>query len=325
MFSAFSEGGCQLDWIEVTVKTTTEGAEAAAQLFYDIGVQGVVIEDPDEVRRASEEERTWDYIDDSVLMNMSEEVLVKGYLSNDAFAGGRLHYIREKAKWLLEQDLGIDPGSLDISLTNVREEDWANNWKKYYKPIKVSPRLVIKPTWEDYTPEADERILELDPGMAFGTGTHETTVLCIKAIDRYIREGSTLLDVGCGTGVLSIAGILLGAVRADAVDIDANAVRVAAENAALNNVSDRMNVIHGNLLDEVHGRYGIVVANIIADVVIHLTEFIGNYLEKGGIFIASGIILDRLEDVVSAVKKAGLPLIHRETMGEWAVVVAEKQ
>lgn len=313
-----------MDWIEVAIKTTTQGADIAAHFFYEVGVQGVVIEDPDDIRLAELEARTWDYIDESVLRDMDEAVLVKGYLYEDVAVFDKLQLIRDRTKWALTQDFGLNLGTLEMILTNVREEDWANNWKKYYKPIKVSERIVIKPTWETYEPTMGECVLELDPGMAFGTGTHETTVLCIQAIDKAVHPSASLLDVGCGTGVLAIAGLLMGAKRADCVDIDSNAVRVARENAVLNHVQDKMTVYEGNLLDKIQGTYTIVVANIIADVVIQLSDFIGNYLEPAGVFIASGIILDRLEEVMTAVTKAGLTITHKQTMGEWAVVVSRK-
>ncbi|MBE3101046.1 MAG: 50S ribosomal protein L11 methyltransferase [Firmicutes bacterium] len=313
-----------MDWIEVTIKTTTEGADTVAQSFYEVGVLGVVIEDPDEIRKAQLEDRTWDYIDDSILANMEEKVLVKGYLNDDVFFLDKLLFIKERIQWLLGKDFGLDLGSLEIALTNVCEEDWAHNWKKYYKPIKVSDRVVIKPTWEEYTEKPGEHILELDPGMAFGTGTHETTMLCIRAIDKYIKPGMSVVDIGCGTGVLAIAALLLGADKATAIDLDSNAVKIASENALLNKVADRMEAIHGNLLDKIHSKYDIVVANIIADIVINLSEFIQDFMNPEGVFISSGIILDRLEDVTTAIETAGLEIIHKETMGEWAVVVSRQ-
>ena len=309
-----------MDWIEVTVKTTSEGADTAAQIFYAVGIPGVVIEDPEEIRRAQAIDRTWDYIDDSLFLGMEEAVLVKAYLQDDAALLDKLQLLRDQFRDLAGQDFNIDLGSLEMTCATIQEADWANHWKRYYKPIQVSDHLVIKPSWEDYTPVGQEQVLTLDPGMAFGTGTHETTILCIRALDAQIRPGDSLLDIGCGTGVLSIAGLLLGAERADAVDIDANAVRVARENAVMNQVEARMSVIHGDLLDKIRGSYDLITANIIADVILALLPEIHRYMKPGGRFIASGIILDRLEAVTEAAKAAGY-CIEQETLGEWAAVV----
>lgn len=310
-----------MDWIEVTLRTTAEGADVAAQVFYDVGVTGVVVEDPNAIHNAQPDECSWDYIDDSILANMEEEVLVKAYLSNDASFEDKLALIREKIKWLQQHDFGLDMGLLGIELTNVKEEDWANNWKKYYKPLKVSDRIVIKPSWEQYNSRDDEIVLEMDPGMAFGTGTHETTTLCIDALDRYLKSGAKVVDIGCGTGVLAVSSLLLGAEKATAVDLDSNAVQITKENAKRNRVDHRLEVIHGNQLDQVHGQFDIAVANIIADVIIDLTKSIGSFLKPKGLFIASGIILDRLQDVIDGAEAAGLELIEKKTKGEWAVVV----
>lgn len=313
-----------MDWIEVTVKTTTEGTDMVAQVFYEEGVTGVVVEDPMDVELAQQEERTWDYIDDAILANMSEDVLVKAYISNDASFVDKYASIKKKIEFLGQQSYGFDMGPLEIDLNTLNEEDWANNWKQYYKPIKVSDRLVIKPSWESLSAlETDEVVLEMDPGMAFGTGTHETTTLCIDAIDRYIQKGAEVADIGCGTGVLAIAAILLGAEKATAVDVDSNAVKITEENSKRNHVDDRLEVIHGNLLDPLQGKYDMIIANIIADIIIQLTESISNYLKPDGLFIASGIIRERLADVIEAMNTAGLDVIDTKTKGEWAMVVCK--
>jgi ribosomal protein L11 methyltransferase len=312
-----------MEWAEIIVKTTTEGVDIVAELFYEAGASGVVVEDPDMIRQAQDEARTWDYIDDSILENMEDEVLVKAYLNKDDFFLEKFERIRQKTQWLSEQNFGFDLGSLTVDLNYVKEEDWENNWKEYYKPVKVSDRIVIKPSWEAYEKQPGEIVLELDPGMAFGTGTHETTALCIDAVDRYLSKGGEVVDIGCGSGVLAISALLLGAEKAVAVDLDTNAVKATLENARRNHVEDKIEIIHGNLLDKVDGRFDMAIANIIADVIIDLSSYIGSYFKPGGLFIASGIILDRLEDVKEAVRKAGLELIEYNTRGEWAVVVCK--
>jgi len=206
-------------------------------------------------------------------------------------------------------------------MTSVNEEDWANSWKKYFKPVAVGQRIVVKPTWEEYQPKEEEIILELDPGMAFGTGTHQTTILCIRALEKLVGPHHRVLDIGCGTGILSIASLLLGAQHAVAVDIDPDAVKITRENAMQNGVLSRMDVVHGNLLDKVEGKFDIIVANIIADTIIELSGLLKDYLNKNGYFIASGIIVDRLNDVLKALDKEQYGDTEYHTLDEWAVVV----
>ncbi len=310
-----------MNWIEIAIKTTSEGTDAIANVFYEAGINGVIIEDPNDIESFKGEKPDWVYIDESLSYGHNE-VIVKGYLPDNSSTRDSIHFIREKLNWLLKQDLGIDIGKGTLELSNVKEEDWANNWKKYFKPKKVGEQIVIKPSWEEYSPTQDEIILELDPGMAFGTGTHETTILCIQALENYVNKDTRLLDVGCGTGILAIAGLLLGAKNAVAVDLDLDAVRITEENAVRNNVQDSIKVIHGNLMDKVDGKFNVIVANIIADAIIEISKDIKEYLMSEGVFIASGIILDRVKDVEKAIKEAGLTIIDINTMGEWAVVVS---
>lgn len=311
-----------MDWTEISIKTSQEGADIAAQAFYEVGITGLVIEDPDELSQLSKEEFFWDYIDESMVGTSDGTVVIKAYLSSDSSLGEKLSLIKDKINWLKNRDLGVDLGSLDIELASVREEDWSNTWKKYYKPMKVSDRIVIKPSWETYNKKKGQVILTLDPGMAFGTGTHETTMLCMQAIDQYIRPDHSLIDIGCGTGVLSIGALLLGAKAATAIDLDGNAVEIARKNAQINKVLDRMTLVHGNLLDEIEGSYDIVVANIIADVIIELSQYVTNYIKAGGLFISSGIIHERLDEVIEQIESVGLIIEKVEKMGEWAMVVS---
>jgi ribosomal protein L11 methyltransferase len=315
-------GGSLVDWTEISIKTSQEGADIAAQAFYEVGITGLVIEDPDELSQLSKEEFFWDYIDESMVGTSDGTVVIKAYLSSDSSLGEKLSLIKDKINWLKNRDLGVDLGSLDIELTSVREEDWSNTWKKYYKPMKVSDRIVIKPSWETYNKKKGQVILTLDPGMAFGTGTHETTMLCMQAIDQYIRPDHSLIDIGCGTGVLSIGALLLGAKAATAIDLDGNAVEIARKNAQINKVLDRMTLVHGNLLDEIEGSYDIVVANIIADVIIELSQYVTNYIKAGGLFISSGIIHERLDEVIEQIESVGLIIEKVAKMGEWAMVVS---
>lgn len=314
--------GLNMNWVEISIKTTHEGVDVMAQPLYEAGVEGVVIEDPREISAFIEENANWELVDESLLKNLDDEVTIKGYLPNDAEFHDKLQYIKERIKWLKEQDLGFDVGSGRLILTSMHEEDWANSWKKYFKPVKVGRRIVVKPSWEEYRPQEDEIVLELDPGMAFGTGTHQTTILCIQELERLVSPSCHVLDVGCGTGILAISSLLLGAGYAVAVDIDPNAVRIARKNAVQNGVAPRMEVLRGNLVDHVEGKYDLVVANIIADAIIALTGPVKGFLKESGVFIASGIILERLDDVLTALKREGYGQIEHRAMDDWAVVVA---
>ncbi|NLJ40725.1 MAG: 50S ribosomal protein L11 methyltransferase [Clostridiales bacterium] len=319
-----SEVRSELDWTEVTIETTSEGVEAITEALYEAGVKGVQIHDPHDIELLRSDKGDWDCIEESLLIK-GRDVLVKGYLANNQSVDENIHIIKDRLRWLIRQDLGIDLGSGALTITNVRENDWANSWKKHFKPRKIGKFIVIKPSWENYLPLPGEIVLEMDPGMAFGTGTHETTILCVKALEDRVNNGIHLLDVGCGTGILAIAGLLLGADRAVAVDNDIDAIDSTRKNALRNGIDNRMNIIHGNLMENVNGRFDIVVSNIIADTIIFLVGNIKKFLVSKGIFIASGIILDRIDDTVTAIKKAGLTHMETVTMGEWASVVCQNE
>jgi ribosomal protein L11 methyltransferase len=317
-----------MNWVEVTVETTAIGADIVAQIFYEIQVPGVVIEGPEAVRRAEQESGARGDADHS-LSDMEDTgtedmIQVKAYIKSDAALHDKLQFVKERLRQLREQDFGLDPGTLRMSLENVRAEDWTNNWKKYFKPIKVSDRIVIKPSWEQYEKKPGERVLEMDPGMAFGTGTHETTRLCIRMIERYLQPGNTVVDIGCGTGVLAISSVLLGAARAVAVDLDENAVRTAKENIKRNRVEDRVEVRKSNLLDGVRGQFDLAVSNILAETIRKLTTSIRGVLKPGGIFLASGLLLDNLQEVTDAMQTAGLDVIGKDAMGDWVAVACRR-
>ena len=220
------------------------------------------------------------------------------------------------------KEIGIDTGLAKVESEKMHEEDWANNWKKYYKPTKIGERIVVKPIWEDYEAKEDELILALDPGMAFGTGTHETTRMCIQALDKYVKEDSTVFDVGCGSGILAIAAAKLGAKKAVGVDLDPVAVESANENVGLNNL-DNIEILYGNLVDVIEGKADIVVANIIAEVICILTEDVKRVLKTDGYFITSGIIHDRVDMVTNKLKETGFEVVEINKDGEWNCIVAK--
>ena len=310
-----------MKWTEIKVKTTTEAVEAVSNIFYENGAGGVVIEDPKDFLYQQKDELSWDYIEKEVFVNGYEGAIVKAYISEEENVLSKIEKIRESVNHL--SDFGLDIGEMVLETHEVNQQDWENEWKKYYKPVKVSDSIVIKPTWEEYNAALNETVIELDPGMAFGTGTHETTAMCIRALEKYITSNDTVLDIGCGSGILTIAAAKLGADRVIGVDLDPVAVRVSKENIMLNSMSAFTEIRHGNLMEVVSEKADIVVANIIADIIIPLSADVPSFLNKEGIFISSGIINSRIDEVKKAITENGLEILEVNIDGEWACIVAQ--
>lgn len=307
-------------WIEIRVITKSEALEPVSGIFYGLDCKGVAIEDPNDILEREQGPLTWDFADINVLEHKGEVAVVKAYFSEEDNIEEVLEYINEKMREL--NDLGIDTGLAKVESEKMHEEDWANNWKKYYKPTKIGERIVVKPIWEEYDAKENELVLELDPGMAFGTGTHETTRMCIQALDKYVKEDSTVFDVGCGSGILAIAAAKLGAKKAIGVDLDPVAVESANENVGLNNL-DNIEILYGNLVEVIDGKADIVVANIIAEVICILTEDVKRVLKKDGYFITSGIIHDRVDMVTNKLEETGFEVLEINKDGEWNCIVAK--
>ena len=312
-----------MKYIEIQILTTTEASDAVTEMLYEQGATGVYIEDLNDFKQLNQDTTKWDYVEESFLTALAEDVKVKGYFSEFEFSEEKLHSIELKVGQL--DSFGLDKGKGEVSTKTVFDEDWANAWKQYYKPVRVGEKVVIKPTWEDYQKQEGDVIIELDPGMAFGTGTHETTIMCIQLLEKYVQENSTVYDVGCGSGILGITALKLGAKKVLCVDIDEVCVKVANENAELNNVSNEIEIKCGNLLELVTEKTDIIVANIVADIVIAFTDDAEKFLEKGGIFISSGIIKDRRDDVLSKLNQAGYIVNDVLEMGEWCAIAAERK
>lgn len=310
-----------MKYIELQVLTTTEASDAVSEILYDEGAAGVLIEDPNDFKALNRDEKSWDYIDEELVKLFGEDARVKGYFPSGDFSENKLRYIKSRVDKL--DEYGLPKGRGEVSLREINEEDWANGWKKYYKPVKPGEKVVIKPTWEEYEAGAGEVIVELDPGMAFGTGTHETTVMCVKLLEKYVKSGSTVFDVGCGSGILGITAVKLGAGKVVCVDIDELSCKVSRENAELNKVEDRLDVRCGNLLDVVDDKADVIVANIIADIIISFSGDAMSFLNKDGIFISSGIIRDRRDDVLKKLEEEGFKVLGTLTMGEWCAIAAE--
>lgn len=311
-----------MKWSEFAIHTTNEAVEPVSNILHEAGASGVVIEDPLEL--VKERENVFgeiyhlnpdDYPDDGVL--------IKAYLPVNSFLGETVDAIKESINNLLQFE--IDLGKNVVSISEVNEEEWATAWKKYYYPVKISERFTIVPTWEDYTPvSSDELIIELDPGMAFGTGTHPTTVMCIQALERTVEPGDLVVDVGTGSGVLSVAAALLKAKRVQALDLDEVAVQSAIQNVELNNVQETVSVSQGNLLDGVEEQADVVVANILAEVIMRFTDDVATIVKPGGHFIASGIIQPKKQDVKSAIISSGFTIVETIQMEDWVAFIAKR-
>ncbi|WP_035288173.1 50S ribosomal protein L11 methyltransferase [Clostridium sp. KNHs214] len=308
------------EWIEVTVITSSEAVEAVSGILYNTGVKGVAIQDSQDVEFKKKHPGDWDYFDEK-LLDIEDGAVIKGYYKEDEKFQSYIKYIEEGVNSL--EEFGIDKGKGIVVYNKVNEQDWENNWKKYYKPTKVGNKIVVKPIWEEYSKKDDEIILDLDPGMAFGTGTHETTRMCIKALEKYVKEDSTVFDIGTGSGILSIAAAKLNAKKVIGVDLDPVAVDSANQNVGFNKLNN-IEILHGNLMEVVKGKADIVIANIIADIIMFLTKDVKNFIKEDGYFISSGIILDRKDDVVKCLEENGFTIEELNIDGEWCCIVAKE-
>ncbi|MDV2883928.1 50S ribosomal protein L11 methyltransferase [Alkalihalophilus pseudofirmus] len=310
-----------MKWSEFSIHTTEEAVEPVCNILHEAGASGVVIEDPidlikdwgvhyGEIYQLSPD----DYPEDGVI--------VKAYFPVNSFLLETIDEVKASINGLTTYE--IDLGRNSVQLAEVNEEDWATAWKKYYKPVKISKSITITPTWEDYTPTEDEMIIELDPGMAFGTGTHPTTVLCIQALESVMQGGEEVIDVGTGSGVLSIAAAKLGAKRVIGLDLDQVAVDSAALNVELNQVHDTVTVRQGNLLEQIDGSYDLVVANILAEVIVQFVQDAAAILKPGGAFITSGIIKRKKQEVKDSLVSAGFTIDEVIEMDDWVAIIASK-
>lgn len=310
-----------MQWIEVNVAVTHEAVEAVADMLTSIGSKGVAIEDPqliNDLRNSG----TWELCDIPEQEN-TEVVTVSAYYADDEKLEKRLAEIDEQLA-LIEERIGKYRFG-NTRFRKVSEQDWANEWKQYFHVTHVGKGLVIKPSWEEYAPKEGEHVIEIDPGMAFGTGTHHTTNMMMERLEKVITPDSTVFDVGTGSGILAIAAAMLGAKSVKAVDIDSVAVRVAKENVADNGLSGQIEVREGDLLHGTEGKADVIIANIIADIVIMLLQDIPQKLNDNGVLLASGIIEERMPDVEAAAQAQGLYVDAVDHRGGWVVMQMKKK
>lgn len=320
-----------MNWNKIIIYTTSEGIEPISGRLYSLGITGIEIEDEQDFKDFLENnQQYWDYVDDDLIKQKEGETKVIAYITDNPAGYEMLSAIKTTLDELKAIDTEKQFGRLEIDSSTLNEEDWANNWKKYFHPMEIGEKILIKPEWEELTSPTDRIVFNINPGMTFGTGSHYTTQLCIENLEKYIKPNSKMLDLGCGSGILSIISLMLGAQSATALDIDPNAVDIAYQNAERNNVNKAAyHVYAGNILTDldlqkkISGKYNVVAANIVADVIIGLTPIVRNYMADDGIFITSGIIEDRIDDVKSALIEHGFEIIDIKQRKDWASIVCK--
>ena len=311
-----------MEWLELKIDTSPSGLDAVTELLEQQGVTGVMIDDEADFKEFLEHNRQyWDYVDEALLREKTGVSRVTFYLERNEAALDVIARVRMAISDL--KKARPECGPLLLTIDNVADADWENNWKRFYKPMEIGERLLVVPQWEEARDDGRVKLV-LNPGLTFGTGSHATTRLCLQALDKYIRGGEKILDLGCGSGILSIAALVLGAKEAFACDIDEKCVDVAYENAALNGVGrDRYTVRWGDVLTdkalqaEFGGGYDMVVANIVADVIMGLSDKVRPFLKEGGLFLCSGIIDDRAEEVFTKLRADGWTVIEQHDSEGW--------
>ncbi|MDU5471300.1 MAG: 50S ribosomal protein L11 methyltransferase [Peptoniphilus harei] len=296
-----------MKYIEMTINTSKDKKDIIEGILFDYGIYTTEEISSDIVDELDQDEKDWDFID-YPLLNSNEDIFALRVYPENMEDANNL-----KAE-LSEKKLG------QCLLEEKDDEDWANNWKKYYKPLEIGEKLAIVPEWEDY--DNDNRVvIKINPGMAFGTGTHESTYMCLELLEKYVNKDDDIFDIGCGSGILAIAGLKLGAKKALLVDIDEKCIDASHENAGLNALEDKMEIKKGNLLDVVKGRADLIVSNIIAEIIVDEIKNLKNHMEKGGIFITSGIIKERRQMVIHALEENGFEIIDELEKNNWVAIV----
>lgn len=314
------------------VRGTSAGLEMITAIMMNHGIDYISIDDPEDMEDIlnKKNEYGWDYIDDELKENLDREPVLSVYFdeNQDMSIIDVLKADIEKLKLDVAEGAygeSFDGGSLEVTVSVSDDSQWKDKWKEFFHPSRITERLVVKPSWEEYRAEPDDLVIEIDPGMAFGTGTHETTSLCMKLMEKYFGEfgeNVKVLDVGCGSGILSIAASLLGAGEVLGVEIDKDAVQVARENVQLNKCDDNVRVIEGDLTKGIDFKGDIIVANLMADLVMMLSKSARDHLEDGGIFISSGILTDKEKVVSEAITDAGFTIEEVMVDGEWCAIAA---
>ena len=322
-----------MEWLEVTIKTISPAIDLLGARLTAIGYDSFIIDDSEDFSEfLKDNTQYWDYVDEELARKMQNVSQIRLYLPHDAQAPEQIAQLKSELEVFRAQNPDTDLGSLEVSLQNLQEEDWEESWKQYYQPIPIGEKLLIVPQW--LSPENPEHRIPvvLDPGMIFGTGAHASTQMCLLALEQTIHGGERVIDLGSGSGILSIAALLLGAQEATGVDIDPKAEDIARENASLNGLTaPKFRAVTGNVIGDKammeflsEGGYDVVLANIVADVIIPLSAVVPHFLRPDGVFICSGILNTRLPEVERAIEAAGLTITQREMQEDWCRLTARR-
>lgn len=306
-----------MNWTEITVSVPQEFTETASAIANMTVPYGIYIEDYSDLEQGAWDIAHIDLIDEELVAKDRKNSIIHIYISECDNAAEALEFLKER--------LTAEGVSFEVTSLGVNDSDWNENWKKYFHTIEIGEKLAVVPSWEEYENKDNRTVLSIDPGAAFGTGTHATTSLCLGILDECVTDGVKVLDIGCGSGILAIASILLGAESALGVDIDAQSVKTATENSEINGISDKAKFIVGDLADKVTGKYNIVCANIVADVIIKLLPDVGQFMTDDGILIISGVIDIRKEDVLSAVDNFGFEVSLEAYRDNWCAFVLKQK
>ncbi len=305
-----------MNWTEICIKVKNEYKEQAEAIANMAVPYGIYVEDYSDIIEQSWEIAHVDLIEQELLDRDRSSVVIHLYISEEDNATERAEYIKEL--------LTASKIPFEMVSDTVNDSTWADGWKKFFKCTEIGNRLVIRPSWEEYDNADGRKVLSIDPGAAFGTGTHATTSLCLQILEEHINKDSTVLDIGCGSGILAIAGVLLGAKSAVGVDIDAQSVKVAKDNAVINDVASKTEFLVGNLADKITDKYSVVCANIVADVILMLLENVEDFMTEDGILITSGIINIRKDDIIDGFKKFGFEILEEHNKDNWYAFVCRK-
>ncbi len=319
-----------MKYIQADIHVNREGIEPVLTALMNVDIMDTVVEDPADIADLLDKDQDWewDYVDDSVIEMQNAEPKVTVYMEDDeegrrklaALQGAVEELKKEAAAGAYGENVDLGPLTVDVYVED--DSEWKDNWKEFFKPKKVGKRIVVKPTWYDYEKEEGDLVIEIDPGMAFGTGTHETTSLCLRLMEDYMADGDKVLDVGCGSGILAIAGALLGSPEVLGVEIDPVAVEIAQENLELNGVTDVARAQYGDLTKGIDFKAEIVVANLMADLVMMLSADVAKHILPGGKYISSGILVEKRDQVAAVIRDCGFDIVEIREDGMWCAIVA---